>query len=125
MSSPLLDLIGEDKVKEVITRFYDRVFVDPVISHFFFKKNKDHLIRRQTEFTLVLLGSKSHRYNGVSMKAAHRNLGLKNVHFDRRKIIMKETLKDLSINGVLSSRWLKLEEKFRPLLVSDDQDCNH
>ena len=59
------------------------------------------------------------------MKAAHRNLGLKNVHFDRRKIIMKETLKDLSINGVLSSRWLKLEEKFRHLLVSDDQDCNH
>ena len=38
MKQTLFEEIGETKIRQSIERFYEKAFIDPIISHFFFKK---------------------------------------------------------------------------------------
>jgi truncated hemoglobin YjbI len=105
--------LGEDLIAKVITEFYERAFSDPIIGHFFFSKDKKHLITQQTQFVCVMLGSSVHEYLGKPLVKAHRNLIIKKSHFDRRQVIMSEALSYFNIPENICKKWLKLEEKFR------------
>jgi hemoglobin len=105
--------LGEDLISKVVQEFYERSFSDPIIGHFFFTKNKQHLIAKQTEFVCVMLGSTTHKYSGASLSKAHLGLNIKKAHFDRRQILMSEVLSFYRIPEKICIKWLMLEEKFR------------
>ena len=55
----LFEQIGETNIRKIIEDFYDKAFMDPLISHFFFSKDKRRLIEMQVVFSAILLGSKN------------------------------------------------------------------
>jgi truncated hemoglobin YjbI len=59
--------IGEQKLREVITDFYSRVFGDIMIGFLFEGKNRQHLIDREYEFTANFLGADV-KYTGRPMR---------------------------------------------------------
>ena len=124
MLSPLYEQIGPPVVADVIKEFYDRAFEDPIIGHFFYKKDKTRLVTFQTQFSAKLLGSKSEVYQGRDLKGAHAGLAIKSVHFSRRQVLMAEVLSEFRVPSKLSEAWLAREEALRKLMVgSESSPC--
>ena len=109
--------IGEEKLREIITEFYHRAFVDPIIAHFFFKHNHLHLIEQQFAFTASMLGATHIDYQGKSLRTAHQKIPLRNPHFSRRQVILAQVMDDLGLSESLKTQWLEKEEKLRPQIV--------
>jgi truncated hemoglobin YjbI len=123
MTASLYDQRGAGMHDEVITEFYQRAFVDPLIGHFFFHSDKAALIAKQIIFTSNLLGAKHLTYTGKSLKEAHSKLPLREVHFRRRQRLLEEVLVERAVAGQLREQWLKLEEKLKPLIINDAEHC--
>src|SRR4051812_21295360 len=90
--------IGADKLREVITDFYARVFVDVMIGFMFAGKDRKHLIEREWELAAALLGAPDVKYTGRPMRTAHAAHTIFGGHFERRLQILKETLHDHAID---------------------------
>ena len=112
----LYEQIGSDFVTRAITVFYQRAFQDPIIGHFFFHHDIDHITRQQILFATSMLGGPK-QYSGKSLAEAHSQLDLRGPHFDRRQVLMGEVLAELGLDSDLAARWLQLEQKLRPLIV--------
>lgn len=117
MSESLYQQVGEERLKAVITEFYKRAFTDPIIGHFFFHFDREHLTAQQIDFARSLLGGPN-RYQGKPLKAAHTPFQIRKPHFGRRQVLMAEVLFDLKIPENLQKAWLEREEKLRPLIVN-------
>ena len=118
----LYEQIGEKTICEAIRRFYDRAFSDLFIGFIFQKFDKEHLTAMQIQFAIAMLGGPKN-YAGKALKPAHNQLPLKNAHFDRRQVIMREVLDELELDKDIVEQWMKLEEGLRPLIVSDKAPC--
>jgi hemoglobin len=114
--------IGQDKITAIIQDFYAQAFVDPIIGYFFDGKNQDHLIQQQVSFTIGMLGGPKN-YTGKPLELAHRSLNLRPAHFNRRKILMEETMQRHNIDKSCQEEWLMLEEQFRRIIVNIKEAC--
>ena len=112
----LFDRIGAPVVTAAITRFYERAFVDPIIGHFFFAKDRAEITRLQIDFATNLLGGPRH-YRGRPLGPAHAALDIRPPHFGRRQVLMREVLTELALTDELAEAWLALEEQLRPLIL--------
>ena len=119
----LYEEIGDDLLREAITQFYDRAFSDLFIGFIFSSFDKAHLIEMQIAFATAMLGGPK-LYQGKALRPAHMKLPLKNAHFDRRQVIMREVLEDLKLDKALVDKWMELEEGLRPLIISDKTPCS-
>ena len=91
---------------------------DLMIGFFFQDKDIQAIADKQTEFLLVAMGI-SPKFIGRSPSQAH--LGLPPIlpgHFDRRLVILKETLKDHGLSPDDIQIWIEFEEAFRNVVVS-------
>jgi truncated hemoglobin YjbI len=117
--------LGSERISKIIQEFYDRAFVDPIIAHFFHRSDKKELVRLQTGFASSMLGG-GEGYVGRSLTEAHRPFMIRNVHFNRRQVLMAEVLGD-ELRGEeeneIAKAWLKLEEKLRPKIVNELGGC--
>ncbi|HWM88394.1 MAG TPA: group 1 truncated hemoglobin [Kofleriaceae bacterium] len=119
----LYDLIGEDLLRRVIADFYDRVFADPMIGFLFAGKNKHRLIQKEWELAAGLLGGQV-AYSGRSMSEAHARVPITAGHFDRRLVILEETLEAHRVDPAVRRRWLEHARALRDQLTSDpDRSC--
>ncbi|MFW7379394.1 MAG: truncated hemoglobin [Oligoflexus sp.] len=116
MSKSLYERVGEERLQLVITEFYLRAFNDPIIGHFFFHFDREHLTRQQIDFARAMLGGPN-RYQGKALRVAHEVFAIRKPHFGRRQVIMREVLDDLAIEPDIADNWLEREEKLRPLIV--------
>lgn len=117
-SEQLYKDIGDTMIEGIITEFYQRAFRDVIIGHFFWGKDHDALVEKQISFTKAMLGKKSSPYTGKPIKSVHENLNIRKAHFDRRKVILSETMDDLKLSSKHKASWLMLEEKLRKLIQS-------
>jgi len=124
-TTKLIDRIGETKLEQAIRNFYDQAFEDVLIGHFFFSKDKETLIRSQLTFAKKLAGDESSQYTGKPMRKAHSSLPLRNVHFNRRKVILEGCMEAENIPRDAIDEFLSREEKLRPLIVNASSNCNH
>jgi hemoglobin len=108
---------GHDPIEKIIRDFYTRAFSDGIIGHFFFGHDHNELVAKQTAFAIALLGGPP-KYQGKPLAAAHRTLGIRNAHFGRRQVLMREVLEEHKIPNVFINEWLDREEKLRPLVIS-------
>lgn len=108
--------LGAQKINEVIQSFYDKAFEDPMIGYLFRNHSKARLVEQQSKFAVAMLGG-AKLYDGQGLKQAHQGLGIRGAHFDRRQVLMRETLEELQIPMELQNQWLEAEEKLRPLVV--------
>ena len=113
----LYSQIGLTFIQTALYDFYKKAFNDPIIGHFFFQKNHDELVQKQIEFTCTMLGSKQHKYTGKPLEKAHHHLSISKAHFNRRKILLRETLYEHGLADTLIENWLELEEKLQKLVI--------
>ncbi|MGE0172776.1 MAG: truncated hemoglobin [Oligoflexales bacterium] len=122
MTENLYDQIGPDFIVKAITSFYDKAFEDPIIGHFFMGKDKAALVQKQIDFASSMLGGPKN-YRGRPLAAVHAELPIRPPHFGRRQVLMREVLEDLGLDKDLMESWLLLEQKLKPLILSQNQTC--
>ena len=121
--STLYARIGDQALRRVVRDFYERVFADPMIGFLFAGKNKERLIQKEWELAAALLGAPI-AYSGRSMSDAHARVPITGGHFDRRLVILEETLRDHQVDAEVQRRWLEHARALRAQLTSDpDQSC--
>lgn len=112
MRLSVYQLLGKEKITQIITEFYHLAFQDPIIGHFFFRKDHAKLLRGQLAFTLAMLGS-GETYRGLDIAAIHKGLAIRPPHFNRRQQLLKDLLTKYAVQEDIRSRWLKMEERLR------------
>ncbi len=118
--SSLYDRIGEEPLRRVIRDFYERVVADPMIGFLFTGKNVERLIQKEWELVAALLGAPV-GYSGRSMTEAHARVPISVGHFDRRLVILEETLEAHQVDAEVRRRWLDHARGLRALLTSDPE----
>ncbi len=118
--SSLFERIGEEPLRRVIRDFYERVFADPMIGFLFAGKNKERLVQKEWELAASLLGA-SVGYSGRSMAEAHAKVPISVGHFDRRLVILEETLEAHQVDAEVRRRWLEHARGLRDQLTSDPE----
>ena len=112
------ELGGETQLREILNEFYRRMSEDILIGYFFTGKDLHAIAEKQLEFLLVAMGIKS-QYTGKSPSSAHLELPpILKGHFDRRLVILKETLKDYGLPEDLIKNWIEFENAFRNVIIS-------
>lgn len=102
--APAIDVAVED--------FYKRVLVDPLVKDFFKNTNMNFQKRHQRNFlTFVTGGPKV--YDGRTLRESHKNMGLKDEHFDKIKELLTATLRDLGVAYDLITQLMSIVETTR------------
>lgn len=118
-SSELFDKIGGDKLRAVITDFYDRIFRDVMIGFMFQGKDKQHLIAREWELAAALFGAPDVTYTGRPMRTAHAQHTIFGGHFERRLQILRETLRDHAVDPAVQDAWIEHTQSLRSQITRD------
>lgn len=108
---------GESRLEEILLDFYHRMKSDILIGYFFEGKDIHQIAQHQKRFLMAAMGVLL-PYSGKLPGQAHESLpDILPGHFDRRLIILKETLQSHHLNDQDIQTWLDFEEAFRPVLV--------
>ncbi len=118
----LYEQIGEDRLREILRDFYQRCFDDVMISHFFFGKDHEELLKHQLAFTRGMLGGPN-RYEGRAIAPIHKPLLIRPPQFMRRRMLLKETMRDHKLELELAEAWSDLEDRLKSLVLMDYGDC--
>lgn len=114
--TPFDRLGGEGALRAILKDFYDRLFDDLLVGFFFQGKDKAQLIDHQYHFTARALGGPV-TYSGKTIAAAHKPLPILAGHFDRRHLVLRQTLEDHRVAEDIREVWLKLDLSFREVVV--------
>ncbi|MBA3464146.1 MAG: group 1 truncated hemoglobin [Deltaproteobacteria bacterium] len=117
--STLFDQIGGDKLRVVLTDFYDRLFVDVMIGFMFQGKSKPQLIDREWQFTAGFLGAPDVTYTGRPMRTAHAQHTIFGGHFERRLQVLRETLADHEVPEAVQKAWIDHTLALRSQITRD------
>ncbi|MCA9537410.1 MAG: group 1 truncated hemoglobin [Myxococcales bacterium] len=103
--TPFDQLGGLDGLRALLADFYDRVFADPMIGFLFRGQEKARLIELETQFTARALGAEV-AYSGRTMREAHARHPIMRGHFQRRNVLLEQTLRDHAVPEAVAERWL-------------------
>ena len=87
---------GESAITAAVDLFYERVLADPQLNRFFNGVSMGRLKAHQHAFLSQALGG-PRTYNGASMKDAHKNHAIEQLHFDAVAVHLVETLRTLGV----------------------------
>jgi hemoglobin len=113
------EIIGEEKLRAVITDFYDRVFRDVMIGFMFQGKDKQHLIDREFEMAARMLGASHIAYTGRPMRTAHGAHTIFGGHFERRLQILREAMADHAVDASVQQVWIEHTQALRAQITRD------
>lgn len=116
----IYEKIGREKGLEIILKdFYQRLSSDVMLGFFFDGKNLPHIIEMQKRFLMKAMGA-SDSYSGLPPNSAHHKIApILSGHFDRRHVILTETLKVHGLNDSEIKTWLEFENAFRDRIVKN------
>ena len=118
-SSELFDKIGGDALRAMIADFYDRVFRDVMIGFMFQGKDKQLLIQREYELAAALFGAPGVTYTGRPMRVAHAQHTIFGGHFERRLQILRETMRDHTVDPDVQAAWIEHTQSLRSQITRD------
>lgn len=110
---------GEPALKNILERFYAKMAQDVLIGFFFDDKDLDAIAAKQKEFLMRAWGV-APIYSGRSPRDAHAHLApILSGHFDRRLVVLAETLREFKVSEEDIEVWLSFESKFRQAVQHD------
>ena len=116
MPDPQPDLValagGSERLRAVLVDFYERVFDDAMIGFFFKGKDKQRLIQKELELALQFLGADV-EYTGRPIREAHAAHRIMGGQYGRRLQILKESMADHDLPGVVQDAWVQHTEALR------------
>ena len=109
---------GQAPLRAIIADFVDRMMKDAMIGFFFASVDRDRLIEMEYQFTAEFLGAPV-SYAGRPIRQAHAKHPIMGGQFDRRKQLLRETLKDHDVPEDIRDPWLAHVEGLRHLVTRD------
>lgn len=104
---------GEAALARILDRFYEKMSQDLLIGFFFAGKDLKHIASLQKAFLMRAWGV-SASYNGRSPADAHAKLPpILSGHFDRRLVLLRETLAEFGLAESDIETWVDFESRFR------------
>lgn len=119
-ASDLARLGGSPKLAELIASFIDRVARDPMIGFLFRNVDLSVLKARETNFAESHLGGAA--YEGRSLREAHASRRIMGGQFNRRLVILEQTLHDFGVPSDIQARWLEHARSLRGQITKDGSD---
>ena len=110
---------GRAAVTAAVDVFYRRVLADPELSPFF----PGGVGARHRAYLATFLGEAlggPRRYRGPGIAAAHRGLGISDIHFDLVAAHLGATLDELGVPGDLAERIVGIVAGLRQAVVTSD-----
>ena len=107
---------GFSTVSRIVMALYDRILDDDVVGPFFDDVDMPRLIDHQTKFVSSLMGGPA-SFSEVHIANAHRKLPIDDVHFDKLKALVNETLTEFGIAPDDATTVLDAFEARRKLLI--------
>ena len=119
--SALIDAIGGEAVLyRIVLRFYEVMSGDVLVGFFFAGRNLVEISEKQSQFLLMAAG-RLRDYRGKGPATAHGGLPpILSGHFDRRLVLLRQVLEGEGLAPELVSRWVRFEESFRSVVVSQE-----
>jgi hemoglobin len=114
--------IGAERLAAIVQSFYEKVFQDPMLAHFFMNIDHEHLVAMQVDFVSSMLGGPQ-RYRGKPLETLHDTMIIRPPHFRRRQRILQETMEEFGLDEAVIAMWLKQEERLKPLIMKDQTSC--
>ncbi len=114
----LFHRIGAEKLRAVITDFYDRIFGDLMIGFLFEGKDKQRLIDKEWEFTAHFLGADV-AYTGRPMRQAHANSPIFGGHFERRLQLLRQAMAAQGVDDEVARVWIEHQQALRSQITVD------
>lgn len=104
---------GIDGVRRILRRFYARLAADPMVGFFFAGRDLGSIVEGQLGFMLWAFGEVP-QLRVRHPRDAHQGLPpILRGHFDRRLVILEETLRDAGLVEEDVRAWLKVESALR------------
>lgn len=107
---------GFSTVSRIVMRLYDRLLDDDDVGPFFDDVDMPRLIDHQTKFVSALMGGPA-SFSDAHIANAHRGMTIEDLHFDRLKELIAETLDEFSVEPEDAKAVLAAFEERRGLLV--------
>jgi hemoglobin len=115
----LFDRIGGERLREVITDFYTRVFGDVMIGFMFARADRQRLIDKEWELVAALLGAPGVKYTGRPMRTAHAQHTIFGGQFERRLQILRDTLAAHHVDLEIQQVWIDHTLSLRAQITRD------
>ncbi|GAA0301437.1 group I truncated hemoglobin [Halarchaeum salinum] len=91
------DIGGRDAVEAVVSDFYDRVFADDDLLHYFEDTDRQDLFAHQVQFISAVAGGPV-EYDGADMREAHDHLGITPEDFDTVADYLEAALRENDVD---------------------------
>jgi hemoglobin len=117
------DAGGEEGVRKVLRRLYEKMVADVMVGFLFAGKDLERIVERQVWFTARFLGGPDDRYEGRPMPEAHASLPLLPGHFDRRHHLLNETLAELAVPRHVVDAWLHIDQQLKTAVLKSGADA--
>ena len=112
--------LGEEKIRDILHRFYLKMSDDILLGFFFDGKDLAHIAERQGDFLLRAMGAVP-SYSGLAPSDAHREIApILSGHFDRRLKLLEEILVESKLTPKEVIAWIGFENAFRDAILKQD-----
>ena len=115
---------GEAALRRVIDLFVERVFSDVMIGFIFAGKSRDRLREMEYQLAAEQLGGPV-SYSGRSIRLVHASLPIMGGHFDRRRQILINTLRDCEVPDAIQRVWIEHVDALRGDVLGEDASPHH
>lgn len=106
------------KLNSILEDFYERMYADTLLGYFFTGKDLKHIAHQQGQFLLNAAGMIP-KFEGKGPHSAHTALPpIWEGHFDRRIVLLRETLIHHGMAAPMVELWIAFESSFRNIVVS-------
>lgn len=113
---------GLEALRPVIADFVDRMRADVMIGFHFNHVDPEVLKQRELEFSALALGGKL-AYTGRKLPEAHAQHPILPGQFDRRLMILRETMADHQVPEPVQKALLKHAQKLRSQILQRPDTC--
>lgn len=112
---------GEARLRPIIEAFVDRMFADFIIGFQFAGRDRDRIVRFETQHAARLLGGAG-PYEGRPVARVHRPLKINRGQFRRRLAILRTVLREHAVDEGVIERWIAHDSQLESV-VTDGTDC--
>ncbi len=121
----LYALLGGERLREILTVFYQEVFADVMIGYLFAKQDQAKLIQREWEWTAKFLGAKDIEYQGEALGKVHQKHPIRYGHFHRRNQILLKVLRRMQVDPKIIDFWMDHQNRMINTILGKAQEDTH
>ncbi len=114
----LTDLVDEQTIALIITRFYGKVYVHPQLAPLFAGVDRTRQEQRLAAFIKMTKGV-SNCFDGAFLKIAHERLPITNALFELRESLLEAAIRETGCGQDVIDCWRHYDELWRQYVVSD------